>query len=298
MTARATSSLAHRFPIMFVLRRSLALLLLALAALPARAQVPIAPQLSRAQVAAGEALTLAVRVGTVETPVNDLFGLGFQVHFPAEVFELTGVTTVLYEPERQELSPRADRFTRLVTPEEDLDGDGEADGASYYAYAISLRAGNEARAISGDTLVVTLALRARDGAEKGAYTFAVKQAAGTRGADKSAIPLALGSVAVEVVGGVRAEVAAPASAFRMSATPNPARASTGFDVEVVTEESGPLEVAVYDLLGRRVAGLGAQHVVAGERVRLAVPPLPAAGLYIARARQGSTVQTALVSVVR
>jgi hypothetical protein len=98
-------------------------------------------------------------------------------------------------------------------------------------------------------------------------------------------------------GGVASEPGAPEAAFALAVGPNPA--SEAATVRVAVGAAQALEVAAYDLLGRRVALLFEGTALAGAPVtaRLDVSRLPA-GVYVVRAVGEAGAAAHRLSVVR
>lgn len=98
-------------------------------------------------------------------------------------------------------------------------------------------------------------------------------------------------------GGVATEPGAPEAAFALDVWPNPT--ADGASVRVTVDAAQALEVAAYDLLGRRVDVLFSGTALAGEPVtaRLAVSALPA-GVYVVRATGETGATMRRVTVVR
>ena len=91
------------------------------------------------------------------------------------------------------------------------------------------------------------------------------------------------------------EAAAP-SAFTVSTFPNPSSGAATIAVSV--PEPQRVEVAVYDLLGRRVAVLHEGPLAVGTHaLRWEAGALPS-GVYVVRAAGETSVQTQRVTIVR
>lgn len=88
---------------------------------------------------------------------------------------------------------------------------------------------------------------------------------------------------------------APGAALALRAGPNPSRGPLA--VTFTVGEAGPVDLAVFDVTGRRVAGLVERAVAAGEHHVEAALDLPA-GVYVVRLRAGATARTLPLTVVR
>ncbi len=91
-----------------------------------------------------------------------------------------------------------------------------------------------------------------------------------------------------------AEDGPDAEALSLSVRPNPARGAA--EVAFRLARPGPAEVAVFDVLGRRVAVLAREAVPAGEHTRSVAGLAP--GVYVVRLTSGGTVRTQRLTVVR
>lgn len=108
---------------------------------------------------------------------------------------------------------------------------------------------------------------------------------------------AAGAVYLYGVAGTAAEGAAEPSALRLD-SPYPNPIATHATIPYVLDEAAPVELAVYDVLGREVAVLERGPRAAGSHTaRWAASDLPA-GLYIVQLRAGDASATRKVLVVR
>jgi len=97
--------------------------------------------------------------------------------------------------------------------------------------------------------------------------------------------------------GVAVEGTAPEASGAISVFPNPS-ASSQARVRLTMNEPGPVELALYDVTGRRLAILFDGPVGSGGEVELALPSHLAPGLYIIRAEGGVSIPPARVVVTR
>jgi hypothetical protein len=90
-----------------------------------------------------------------------------------------------------------------------------------------------------------------------------------------------------------------AGPYALAAYPTPVRAGHEATVDVAVRTAQPVTVAVYDVLGRRVATLFEGELPGGEtkRLRLGVRGL-ASGVYVVRAVGEAFVATRRLTVVR
>jgi hypothetical protein len=87
--------------------------------------------------------------------------------------------------------------------------------------------------------------------------------------------------------------------YALAAYPNPLRAGTNATIDLTAREAQRVEVALYDVLGRRVAVLFDGEVAASETERLALPASGlASGVYVVRVVGERFQATRRVTVVR
>lgn len=95
---------------------------------------------------------------------------------------------------------------------------------------------------------------------------------------------------------VSSEPTANASTLQLAARPNPARGSARVTFEL--SAAMPVEAAVYDVLGRRVATLASGALAAGPHELAAETAGWAPGVYTVRVRAGEAVATQRLTVLR
>ncbi len=170
-------------------------------------------------------------------------------------------------------------------------------------YSYRLRIGGFPSSVV-DEEVFTLVIEpaARLAAEAGPVAWTVSEVAPWRTADGRVIPSELGDAALTDAGSAtQADAAAsrealPAAFGLAPAYPNPARDQAA--LALALPEAGPVAVAVYDALGRRVAVLAEGEREAGtHRLVLDGSSLPS-GTYLVRAVGAGTAVTQRVTLVR
>lgn len=183
-----------------------ALLFFGLLAPAAWAQIPpLSVRADAPVVRAGDALTVSVQLGTDALPVSGVAGVGVQLHFDPAVFRAESVTDGPFVSGRID-DGEALPFARIVTPDEDLDGDGAPDGLSYAAYSVTVVRPNTP--LDGAGAVATVALTTLDTAPVGPSALALESVdvLDPNGAEVAVVPVGA-SVEVSTVERVRRAVA-------------------------------------------------------------------------------------------